>query len=128
MGLGPSPATVNGWLEATFMGVPYVVTSVWLELHTGDPGTGGAANIAPTDARQVAAFTRPANWIVQTTGAPAQYVISSDCVITHGSLHTELEDGVWVWNLIARSPISVVEGDVLILGEGMEFRIDGGTA
>lgn len=128
MGLGPSAGTVNGWLEATFTGVPYVVTSLWLELHTADPGTGGATSIADTDARQLVTLARPSNGLVQTTGAPAQYVIGADATITHGSLHTAIEDGDWVWNLIARSPISVVEGDVLILGDGMEFTITGWTA
>ncbi len=128
MGLGPSAGTVNGWLEATFLGVPYVVTSRWLQLHTGDPGAGGASNIADVDSRQLVNFTRPSNGLIQTTGAPAQYLIGADATITHASLHSEVEGGTWIWNLIARSPIAVVEGDVLILGDGMEFRIDGWTA
>lgn len=123
MALGPAAGTVNEWLDSTF-----VAAGVWVELHTGDPGTNGASNIADTDARQLALFTRPSNGLVQTTGAAPQFVIGEDCVITHASVHTEMEDGVWRWNLVARSPISVVEGDVLILGDGIEFRIDGWTA
>lgn len=128
MGIGPSAATVNAWLDATFAGIPYVVTNLWLQLHLGDPASGGLANIADTDGRQLVMLTRPSTGLVQTTGAPAQYIIGTDGLITHGSLHTELSGGVWVWNLIARTPIQVVEGDVLILGDGMEFRIDGWTA
>ena len=123
MALGPAAATVNGWLDTTF-----VNGSVWLQLHTGDPGTGGLSNIADVDGRQIALFTRPSTWLVQTTGAPSEFLIGADQVITHGSLHTQLEDGVWVWNLIATSPITVVEGDVLKAGDGMEFRIEGWTA
>jgi hypothetical protein len=36
MGIGPSPATVNEWVDLTFVNRP-----VWLQLHTGDPGTNG---------------------------------------------------------------------------------------
>lgn len=129
MGVGPSNTTVNGWLAATFCAVPYVVTSLWLELHLGDPASGGLANIADTDARQLATFALPSpDGVVVTAGAPPQYVINADATITHGSLHTEIEGGDWVWNLVARSPIQVVAGDLLIVGDGMEFRIDGWTS
>lgn len=122
MALGPSADTVNGWLTSTFLG------GLWLELHTGDPGSGGASNIATTDGRQLAAFVIASNGLVQMSGAPPQFVIGADCTITHGSLHTELDGGTWRWNMIARSPIQVVDGDVLIIGDGMEFRIDGWVA
>lgn len=125
-GLGPSHHTVNEFLDLTFITRP-----IWLQLHTGAPGTNGASNIADTDGRQLALFIRPADGVVQTTGAPARFVIATDAVdaeITHGSLHTELEGGIWRWNLIARSPIRVVGGDELILGDGMEFRVEGWTS
>lgn len=110
------------------MGVPYVITSVWLQLHTDDPGTNGASNVADVDARQLVLFTRPSNGVIQSAGAPAQFVIGADQTIKYGSLHSELEGGTWLGNLIARSPISVVEGDVLILGDGIEFRAEGWTS
>lgn len=123
MGVGPSAATVNEWLELTFVNRP-----VWVQLHTGDPGTNGASNLADIDARQLAILTRPLNGVVQSAGTAPQWVIGDDQVIRYASLHTEIEDGTWVGNLIARSPISVVEGDVLILGDGIDFRIVGWTA
>ena len=123
MGLGPSAATVNEFLDTMF-----VAPGVWVELHTGDPGTNGASDVADTDGRQLALFTRPSNGLAQTTGALPQFVIGADQTITHASVHTELDGGTWRWNLIARSPIQVVDGDVLILGDGIDFRVDGWTA
>ena len=119
MALGPSADTVNGWLESTFLG------GLWLQLHTGDPGSGGASNIAVADGRQLAAFTISSTGVVQMSGAPPQFVIGADQTITHGSLHTDIDAGTWRWNMIARSPIQVVDGDVLIVGGGAEFKIDG---
>lgn len=123
MGLGPSATTVNEWLDAAF-----VSPGAWVQLHTGDPGTNGASNVADTDGRQLALFTRPSNGLVQTTGAPPQFVIGTDSTITHASVHTALDGGTWRWNLVANTPIPVVDGDVLILGDGIEFRINGWTA
>lgn len=123
MGLGPSATTVNEWLNTTF-----VNTGAWLELHTGDPGTNGASNVADTDGRQYVLFTLTSNGLVNMTGAPPQYVIGADQTITHGSMHAENEGGTWKWNLVARTPIDVVDGDVLKVGDGIEFRIEGWTA
>lgn len=122
--LGPSADTVNDWLTSTFLG------GLWLEVHTGNPGTNGASNIAATDGRQLTSFVISSTGVVQSSGAPPQFVIGGtvDMDITHGSLHTELDGGIWRWNMIARSPIRVVPGDVLIIGDGMEFRIDGWVA
>ncbi len=122
MGVGPSAATVNEWLELTFVNRP-----VWVQLHTGDPGTNGASNIAEVDARQLAICERITNGVIQTTGAPAQWTITgvTDQDITHASIHSEIEGGTWVANLIAKSPVRVVEGDVLKLGDGIDFRVLG---
>ena len=125
MGIGPAPATVNEWVDLTFVNRP-----VWLQLHTGDPGTNGALNIADVDGRQLVMFTRTSTGIVQPTGDPAVFVVdvaASDTSITHGSLHTAAEGGAWVWNLIAVSPTAVVGGDEVKAGS-MEFRVTGWTA
>jgi hypothetical protein len=126
MGIGPSAGTVNEWLDSTF-----VNPGAWLELHTGDPGTNGASNVADTTGRQLALFTRPSNGLVQTTGAVPQFTIpeeAADQTITHASVHTEMEGGTWRWNLVANSPIQLVGGDVVTIGDGVEFRIQGWTA
>lgn len=126
MGIGPAAGTVNDWLDSTF-----VSPGVWVELHTGDPGTNGASNLADTTGRQLCLFTRPSDGVVQTTGAVPKFLIAEDAddqTITHASVHTEMEDGVWRWNLVANSPIAVVGGDEVNLGDGMTFRILGWTA
>lgn len=126
MGIGPAPATVNEWVDLTFVNRP-----VWLQLHTGDPGTNGASNLADVDGRQLVMFTRTSTGIVQPTGDPARFVVdalASDSNITHGSLHSDAEGGTWVWNLVALSPTAVVGGDEVTVGAGMEFRVTGWTA
>ncbi|MCG7596370.1 hypothetical protein [Mycobacterium sp. PSTR-4-N] len=123
MGVGPSVGLVNSWLTSTF-----VLPGAWLDLHLEDPGSGGTANQADIDARQLGLFVISADGKVTTTGAPPQFIIGTDGRIKFGSLHTALEGGTWLWNLTARSPIDVVAGDVLIIGDGIELSIEGWTA
>ena len=104
--LGPAEWLVNAWLAATFNpAAPFSIPGVYLQLHTGLPGAAGTANaLADTD-RQPVAF--------------------SDGTVTHGSLWTALESGTWFWNVIATHPVTVVEGDVLTLSDGLTFTLDG---
>ena len=53
------------------------------------------------------------------------YLIGDDGTVTHGSLWTALESGTWFWNVIATHPVTVVEGDVLTLSDGLTFTLDG---
>lgn len=51
MTLGKSVATVQGQMQAMFEQTAYVETALWAQLHTGDPGADGTANIATEDTR-----------------------------------------------------------------------------
>lgn len=123
MGFGPSNTLVNEWLREKF-----VLNTIWLQLHDGDPGTNGASNIVDAD-RQLVLFGEPSpDGYIESVGAPPAFTIGEDTTIRYGSLHTEFEGGLWRWNLIARQPLTVVEGDVLLLGEGIDLRITGWTS
>lgn len=127
MAIGPSAFLVNSWLKATFCGQPFVVPQPYLQPHSGDPGTGGLSNVIAID-RQPTLFTEPSpNGYVITTGAPIEYLVGgiADTTFTHFSVHTALDDGDWLWNLVANQPIPVVEGDLLIVSDKVSFQIDG---
>lgn len=130
MAIGPSAHTVNAWLKATFCGQPFVVPQPYLQPHSGDPGSGGLSNVIAVD-RQPTLFGEPSpDGYIITTGAPIQYLIGeiTDTTVSHFSVHTALDDGDWLWNLIANQPIPVVEGDLLIVSDKVSFQIDGWVA
>lgn len=51
MSIGESEATAIAELSATFQGVAYSQTAVWMQLHTADPGGAGTANVASESTR-----------------------------------------------------------------------------
>lgn len=127
MAIGPSAFLVNSWLKATFCGQPFVVAQPYLQPHDGDPGSGGLSNVIDID-RQPTLFGEPSpNGYVVTAGPPIQYVVGGveDTTFSHFSVHTALDGGDWLWNLVANKPIPVVDGDLLIVSDQVSFQIDG---
>lgn len=51
MSVGASEATAIAELSATFQAVAYSHTAVWAQLHIGDPGDAGTANVAAESTR-----------------------------------------------------------------------------
>lgn len=53
MAAGLAPATANSLLDALFNQTNYTApTALWIQLHTGDPGAAGSANIASETTRK----------------------------------------------------------------------------
>ena len=129
MAVGPSAWLINSLWDAVFEGIPFVVNAVYVQLHTGDPGTGGLSNVLAVD-RQPAVFTRDTDGHWVTTGAPLQFEIDTtdDVTVTHISLHNALDDGDWLINMIANKPIPLVEGDVLIASDNIAWTVEGWVA
>lgn len=55
MTIGASAATCEAELSATFQATAFSVTTLYVQLHTGDPGAAGTANIATNNTRKSAA-------------------------------------------------------------------------
>lgn len=41
-----SDLVANSWLDAVFRNTSYSEAAVWVQLHTGDPGSAGTSNVA----------------------------------------------------------------------------------
>lgn len=123
MAPGPSKWVVNSMWDAVFLGIPFVINQVYVQFHSGDPGSGGAANVVALD-RQPALFERDTDGHWRTAGAPMQVAIDvADVVITHISLWDALTSGNWAANMIANQPIPVVEGDLLIASDKIQWTV-----
>lgn len=51
MAVGMSAATADDVLDAIFNATAYSVAEVWVQLHVGDPGANGTANVATETTR-----------------------------------------------------------------------------
>ena len=126
--IGPSLWTVKGLMGAVFNGKPFVVNGLYMQAHNGLPGSDGTANVIADTDRQVPSFSEgDDNAFVQTIGAPMEYTLGeiADLSVSHFSLWTALSGGDFVWNLVATKPIPVVEGDLLIISDGVTLQLDG---
>jgi hypothetical protein len=62
MAVGYSAAVINAWLDALARSVAYTEpASLWIQLHTGDPGAAGTANVAGNATRKQVTFGTPAS-------------------------------------------------------------------
>lgn len=123
MALGPSAWLVNSMWDAALVGIPFVVNQPYVQFHTADPGSGGTANVVALD-RQPALFERDADGHWRTTGAPMEVPIDiADVIVTHISIWDAPTGGNWMGNMIANQPVSVVEGDTMILSDRIQWTV-----
>jgi hypothetical protein len=123
MALGPSAWLINSMWDAALLGIPFVVNQPYVQFHNGDPGSGGTANVIALD-RQPALFERDVNGHWQTAGAPMEVPIDiADTTITHISWWDGFTSGNWAGNMIANQPVLVVEGDLLILSDKIQWTV-----
>ncbi len=116
--------------DAVFLGIPFVINQPYVQFHSGDPGSGsgdpgsgGTANVIALE-RQPALFERDADGHWQTAGAPMEVPIDvADVTVTHISIWDAPTSGNWAINMIANQPIPVVEGDVLILSDKIQWTV-----
>ena len=123
MPLGPSNWLINSMWDAAFLGIPFVINQVYVQFHSGDPGSGGTANVVALD-RQPALFERDIDGHWRTAGAPMEAPVDvADVTITHISLWDSPTAGNWAINLIANKPIPVIEGDLLIASDKIQWSV-----
>lgn len=51
-----SDLVANSWLDAVARNVSYAEAAMYVQLHTGDPGSSGTSNVAANTTRQQATF------------------------------------------------------------------------
>lgn len=123
MAQGPSKWLINSMWDAVFLGIPFVINQVYAQFNSGDPGSGGTSNVIALDLQPVL-FERDVDGHWQTAGAPPEVPIDvADTIITHLSLFDAPASGNWIANMIANQPIPVVEGDVLILSDKIQWTV-----
>lgn len=123
MATGPSKWLIDSLWDAVFLGTPFVISQPYVQFHSGDPGSGGTANVIALD-RQPALFERDADGHWQTAGAPMEVPIDvADVTVTHISLWDAPTSGNWAVNMIANQPIPVVEGDLLIASDRIQWTV-----
>lgn len=107
-----SDSVANGWLDALCRNVAYQNAAVWVQLHTGDPGAAGTANVATeTTRKQVTFGAGAASRTISNTAAIEWTNVAATEVITHISLWTASSAGTFLGRDDLSASASVTAGD-----------------
>lgn len=119
MTTGLSAALVNGWLD-TLEGTAFTAPAgFWVQLHTGDPGAAGTANVSSVTTRQqvtAANFNAASGGSKATVANPVQWTnwAGSSEKITHVSFWSEATGTTrFLGSGAASNGKDVVAGDTL---------------
>lgn len=112
--------TANAWLNtlrgtsaATFTGV----TTMFAQLHTGDPGASGTANVSSTTTRQAVNYAAASGGSQSITGTTqwTSWAGTNGEVVTHISLWGASSAGTFYYSVALTASKTVNTGDTLTL-------------
>lgn len=110
--------TVNAWLNvlrgtsaATFTGV----TTLFIQLHTGDPGASGTANVSSTTTRQALNYAAAGSGSQAITGTTqwTSWAGTNGEVVTHISIWGASTAGTFYYSVALTASKTVNTGDTL---------------
>jgi hypothetical protein len=112
--------TANAWLNvlrgtsaATFTGV----TTLFVQLHTGDPGAAGTSNVSSTTTRQAVNYAAAASGSQSITGTTqwTNWAGTNGEVVSHISVWGASSAGTFYYSVALTASKTVNTGDTLTL-------------
>ena len=97
------------------VGTTFTAGSVYVKLHTGDPGSAGTANASSVTTRVAATFTASSAGTKSLASMASTYSMTATETISHISLHDAATAGNFLWSVALTTSKSVVSGDTLSL-------------
>jgi hypothetical protein len=111
----------NAWLN-TIRGGGNGVTftapaTLFVQLHTGDPGASGTANVSSTTTRQALTFAAPSGNALALSGTPSwtNWAGTNGEVVTHISVWSASSAGTFYFSAALTAAKTVNTGDTLNL-------------
>jgi hypothetical protein len=114
-------ATANAWLNvlrgssaATFT----AVTTLYVQLHTGDPGSAGSANVSSVTTRPAVNFAAASGGSMSATSTLPSWTSwagTNGEVVTHISVWGASSGGTFYYSVVLTLPKTVNTGDTLNL-------------
>lgn len=81
-----SAYTANKWLDALFNATAFSVTTVYIQLHTADPGAAGTTAVATNSTRKTVSMAAPASAAITSDAAITWTAVSTTETYTHFTL------------------------------------------
>lgn len=107
--------SISNYLENallnTLRGTSFSAASVYLKLHTGDPGEDGTSNAATETTRKVVAFSAASSGSMASSAAVTWTNVAASETLTHWSAWDASTAGNCLWTGALSSSASVAAGD-----------------
>lgn len=103
--------TLRGTSAASFTGI----TTMFIQLHTGDPGASGTANVANASTRVAINFAAASGGSAAETGTQPAFTGTATETITHISAWGASSSGTFYWSAALSVSKSINSGDTLTL-------------
>lgn len=105
----------NSWLNL-LRGVAFTApTSLYVKLHTGDPGASGTANPSGNTTRVALTFSAASGGTVALTGTPPSWTMTTSETLTHISVWDASTSGNFLWSVALSSSKTVTNSDTFTL-------------
>jgi hypothetical protein len=111
MTVGKAAATANAYLNV-FRATTYTGVSVFVKLHTGDPGSAGTANASAVTTRNAITFAAPSAGSMALSSL-ASYSMTASETITHVSLWDASTAGNFLESAALTASVPVINGSTL---------------
>ena len=103
-------AMLNGIRNTSF-----ALPATWIQLHTGDPGASGIANVSAVTTRQSASFNAASGGAIALTAAPTAWNMTTGETIAYISVWSASTAGTFYWSAQLSVSKTVANGDTLTL-------------
>jgi hypothetical protein len=117
MAVGMSSYLANKVLDAMCNNTSLAVTSVYIKLHIGDPGSAGTANAAAETTRKLVSFGVAASGAVSNDAQIQWTSVTGSEDYTHYSAWDALSSGNFLWSGTVTSD-AVTAGDMFTIPVG----------
>lgn len=117
MATGISSYLANAWLDALGNATAFSVTTVYIKLHVGDPGSAGTGNPATETTRQAASFAAAAGGVLTSDAAVTWTNIAGSQDATHFTAWDNASAGNFLFSgTITANPYSAGDTYTIVSG------------
>lgn len=119
MAVGTSQYLNNAWLNTIkSTGTSYnVAGSIYVQLHTANPGSAGTTSVSSTTTRQTITFTAATTGVLNSSSSPSwtNWAGTNGEVVSHVSFWDAVSAGNFLWSAQLSASKTINTGDTFTL-------------
>lgn len=112
MTAGLAAATANAYLNVERNTAYSAIAAVYIQLHTGDPGASGTANVSAMTTRNAITWNAPSGGSM-TLASLSNFTMTTTETITHASRWTASSSGTFLGSVALMASVPVINGSTV---------------